>query len=41
MKFGPVVQCDATGDIAWTRVGEGTTAFCANCGATDHKEADQ
>jgi len=39
-EFGPFVNCDATNDIAYTRVAEGT-AFCANCGATTHKEADK
>lgn len=37
-EFGPTVFCPESGRETFTRVGEGT-AFCGDCGATDHKES--
>lgn len=36
-EFGAIVFCDWSGRETFTRVAEGT-AFCGDCGATDHEE---
>jgi hypothetical protein len=35
-EFGTTVLCTASGRETFTRVAEGT-AFCGDCGATDHE----